>query len=66
MFMKLFEPLRLKFERSDWASNPEFGLCDTILEKHSELLQIVAVDILKGSEGSQFGRQDTPSVEQIV
>lgn len=64
--MKLFEPLRLKFERSDWASNPEFGLFDTILEKHSELLQIVAVDILNGNEGSQFGRQDTPSVEQIV
>jgi IS5 family transposase len=66
LFMKLFEPLRLKFERSDWASNPEFGLFDTILEKHSELLQIVAVDILNGNEGSQFGRQDTPSVEQIV
>lgn len=66
MKMQLFEPLRLKFEQADWSRNPEFGLLDTILELHPELIKIVSPDILKGSKQSVFGRQDMPSVEQIV
>lgn len=64
--MQLFEPLRLKFERADWARNPEFGLLDTILDSHPELLQLVSGDILQNSKVSLFGRHDMPSVEQIV
>lgn len=63
---KLFEMLRLKFEKADWANNPEFGLLDTILEQHPELIKIVEPDIIKGCKISQFGRQDMPTIEQIV
>ena len=63
---KLFETLRLKFEKADWARNPEFGLLDTILEQHCELIKLVEADVIKGCKISDFGRQDMPSVEQIV
>ena len=66
MKMSLFEPLRLKFEQANWAQNPEFGLMDTILEQHPELIKIVEGDITKDCKQSDFGRQDMPSVEQIV
>ncbi|MGH7238794.1 MAG: ISNCY family transposase [Candidatus Saccharimonadales bacterium] len=66
MKMNLFEPLRLKFEKSNWASNPEFGLIDTILENHPELYGYVQADIIKGGKVSDFGRKDVPSIERIV
>ena len=66
MKMKLFEDLRIKFEQADWSRNPEFGLLDTILEVHPELLKIVEIDIRKGCKVSDFGRKDMPSVEQIM
>ena len=65
MKMKLFETLQLKFEKPDWAKNPAFGLVDTILELHPELLKMVEPDILSESKASNFGRKDIPSVEQI-
>jgi transposase, IS5 family len=65
MKMNLMEPLRLKFEKVNWAQNPAFGMLDTILELHPELIVIVKSDILKGCKQSDFGRQDMPSVEQI-
>lgn len=64
--MKLFNEFRLKFEKPDWSRNPEFGLIDTILETHPELLNIVKGDILSGTHESVFGRKDKPTVEQIV
>jgi IS5 family transposase len=64
--MKLFEDFRIKFEQADWSRNPEFGLLDTILEAHPELLKIVEPDIREGEKQSLFGRKDMPSVEQIV
>ncbi len=66
MKMQLFETLRLKFEQANWARNPEFGLLDTILEQHPEIIQIAEQDVLSGSKRSEFGRQDMPSVEQII
>jgi IS5 family transposase len=64
--MKLFEPLVLKFEDANWSRNPEFGLIDTILELHPELIRMFKDDITMGQGEKQFGRKDTPSVEQIV
>lgn len=64
--MKLFNELKLKFEKPDWSKNPEFGLIDTILETHLELYDIVKDDILSGVQKSVFGRKDNPTVEQIV
>lgn len=66
MKMKLFESLRLKFEKPNWARNPEFGLLDTLIEQHPELIRIAEADVLEGCAQSEFGRQDMPSVEQIV
>ena len=64
--MELFEPWKLKFENPNWARDPELGLIDTILEKHPHLYRIVAPDITCLNKDSNFGRGDTPSVEQIT
>jgi len=64
--MKLFKDLTLKFESPNWSTNPELGLIDTILEQHPHLIVLLQEDITKGQKSSLFGRQDTPSVEQIV
>lgn len=64
--MKLYNALCLKFEKSDWSSNPEFGLIDTLLEMNPQLYQLVSADILGPEKTSPFGRGDVPSVEQIV
>ncbi|MFQ5772159.1 MAG: ISNCY family transposase, partial [bacterium] len=66
MDMKIFNKLALKFERSDWALDPEFGLIDTILEHHPEIIELLSPDITSGINTGQFGRKDTPTVEQIV
>ena len=64
--MNLYNDLVLKFEKSDWAKNPEFGVIDTILELHPEIYHIFKSDIIGNEDINNFGRKDTPSVEQIV
>jgi len=64
--MKIFEPLVLKFEDGNWANDPELGLMDTILEQNPELIKMLESDITQGKPSSTFGRQDMPSVEQII
>jgi transposase, IS5 family len=64
--MQLFNALTLKFERKIWSSNPEFGLIDTLLEEHPELIMLLKGDIVGKENHSNFGRKDTPTVEQIV
>jgi len=64
--MKLFEPFMLKFEDGNWANDPELGLMDTILEQNPKLIKMLKNDITQGQPDSTFGRQDSPSVEQIV
>ena len=64
--MKLFSDLTIKFEKPNWARNPEFGLLDTLLEQHRKLIEIVKDDVLQGSKISPYGRGDVPSVEQIM
>jgi len=39
---------------------------DTILEQKPELIKMFENDITQGKTSSTFGRQDTPSVEQIL
>jgi IS5 family transposase len=63
---KLFEPLKLKFGQPNWARNPELCVIDTILEEHPELIRMMKDDVCRGSAESNFGRQDVPSVEQVV
>ena len=62
MKTQLFETLKLKFEQPNWARNPAFGLMDSIIEAHPELLRIVESDIVEGLTQSEFGRKDIPSV----
>lgn len=64
--MKMYNDLVLKFEQSDWSRNPEFGVIDTILELHPEIIQIFKTDVVGNDDINVFGRKDTPTVEQIV
>jgi IS5 family transposase len=64
--MKLFNDLKLKFEHPDWSKNTEFGLIDTILENHPNLILMLKDDVLKGEAEGNFGRGDSPTVEQVV
>lgn len=64
--MKRFNEWVIKFEKADWKQNPVFGVIDTILESHPELIDMCSKDIIGYEQASEFGRQDTPSVEQIV
>jgi IS5 family transposase len=64
--MKLFSELTLKFEKTDWSKNPEFCVIDTILDRRPDIIRMFEKDIMGSEKRSTFGRQDTPSVEQIV
>lgn len=64
--MEFFNQLILKFVHPDWSRNLEFGLIDTILEEHPQLILLLKDDITRGLKESNFGRKDTPTVEQIV
>lgn len=64
--MKLLNDLKLQFEKELWALSPELAVMDTILNQHPEIYEIVKKDITRGEESSSFGRQDMPTVEQVV
>ena len=64
--MSLYKHLTDKLSHADWGKSPEFGLLDTILDSHPELLDHVKEDIIRGQKQSIFGRGDMPSVEQIL
>ena len=64
--MKLLNDLKLQFEKELWALSPELAVMDTILNQHPEIYEMVKNDITMGQESSNFGRQDMPTVEQIV
>lgn len=66
MKMELFEKFNHQTSQGDWSKNPELGLLDSIIETHPELLEYVKDDIREGLKESNFGRKDTPSVEQIL
>jgi len=64
--LKLLNDLKLQFEKELWALNPELAVIDTILNTHPEIIEMVKKDITGGKEDSKIGRQDMPTVEQIV
>jgi len=64
--LKLLNDLKLQFEKELWALSPELAVMDTILNQHPEICEMVKDDITMGQESSSFGRQDMPTVEQIV
>jgi len=64
--MKLLKELELGFEDPLWRINPEFAVIDTILETHSEIDQTLSKEIIGQNKSRPLGRQDRPTVEQIV
>ena len=64
--MKLFSELQLKFRHPQWHLDPELALFDTVLELHPELLDFVKDDVLAVGVNNGFGRQDSPTVDQVV
>jgi IS5 family transposase len=63
--MQIFEDFKIRFEQANWKNDLELGLIDSILDKHPHLITSLGSSILKTSTNS-LGRQDTPSIEQIV
>jgi IS5 family transposase len=63
---KILNDLKLKFDNPNWALDPELALIDTVLEQHPEFYDIVKGDIINIGKDSETGRQDSPTVEQIL
>ena len=64
--MNIFDNLRLKFEKPVWSLIPELAVIDYILEIRPDIIAIVKDDVLEGLKNNNLGRQDSPSVEQII
>lgn len=64
--MQLFDNFKIQFEQPNWRLDPELGLIDSILDHYPHLIIKVKEDITSNEKPSQFGRKDTPTVEQIV
>lgn len=63
--MKLLNELVLTLENPHWAVNTEFAVIDTILTMHPQIYEIVAKDF-SGETSKSLGRQDSPTIEQIL
>lgn len=63
--MNIVNDLKLQFEKGLWALSPGLALIDTILNEHSEIIEMASKDVTKGKESCCIGRQDIPTVEQI-
>jgi len=64
--MKLYNDLKLRFEEPLWALNPELALFDVVLCQNPAFLKHFEAEVTKGLKNSNFGRKDSPTVEQIV
>src|SRR4030043_761800 len=64
--MKILNELRLKLEKPLWALDPELAFIDTILNENPRLYETIAPDIMELNKSSKVGRQDSPTVEQVV
>lgn len=63
--MKLLNELALTLENPHWGVNTEFAVIDTILTVHPQIYEMVVKDF-SGKESKRLGRQDTPTIEQIL
>ena len=64
--MKLLNAALLQFEKVDWRRDPELGLIDLIFTHFPSLIELLADDITQGQPANKMGRQDSPTVEQVV
>lgn len=60
------ETFRARLAQPTWERDPELALFDTIIQQHPELLDPVTPKLLALGKNSHWGRQDSPSVEQVV
>lgn len=63
--MRLLNELALTLENPNWGINTEFAVIDTILTMDPRIYEIVASDF-RGKESKRLGRQDSPTIEQIL
>jgi IS5 family transposase len=64
--MKILNELGLRFEDGLWALDPELALIDAVLEEHPEFYDLVAEEMVSANKNNDWGRGDTPTVEQVV
>jgi len=65
--MKLLdEQMRLKLVHPLWEHDSTLAVIDTVLEQHPKIYTLVEKDILSLGKNNNMGRQDSPTVEQIV
>lgn len=64
--MGIFDDLKLKFETPLWAKAMHFVVIDVIFEKRPDIINLLREDVLEGLENNEFGRKDSPTVEQVV
>lgn len=64
--MKIYEELRLRFEKPLWLLSPELAVADTLIDNNPGYVNIVSKDVLEGLKNNDYGRKDTPSVEQVL
>jgi IS5 family transposase len=64
--MQIFTPFQDKLNRPLWHLDPELALFDTILVTQPQILALVKDDVLGVGKNNGLGRQDSPSVEQVL
>ena len=64
--MKLLNELRLRLDNPKWVLDADLAVIDTILDENPRLYEIVGADLLELNKSSKRGRQDSPTVEQVV
>lgn len=64
--MRVLSELQLKFNQPQWHLDPELAIFDTVLRLHPELLDLVKDEVLALGKQNGLGRQDSPTVEQVV
>ena len=53
-------------QNPNWKIDPELALIDTILQELPQLEKLIETDYKTIKMGSKFGRQDSPSLEQVL
>jgi IS5 family transposase len=64
--MRVLSELQFKFSQPQWYLDPELAIFDTVLHLHPELLELVKDEVLAVGKQNGLGRQDSPTVEQVV
>jgi len=64
--MRIYEELKLRFEKTLWLLSPELAVADVLIETNPEYMAIVSKDVQEGLKNNTYGRKDNPSVEQVL